>query len=1463
MLTPLRSIKKLCRSWFLRRKQKTTRGKPASIQLWLESLEERLAPASVSDGGTALLSIVLGASENLAIVSHGTSYTFTSLQNFTAASGTDPANQGTAFGGLGTHTLTLTGPGLAQYTSGITITNAGLNDTVTFNSSGASAYVNNFTVALGNAGAGTITFNGSSNFGAFNLQASTLSSILLNVGASVTTTSGNVTLQAGDAGVTLNNATVKSTGAGSITIQGQGDTILHAGSGVVIENGATIAGGIGPVTITGTGGTTSNTQAVAYGVWVSGTNSAITSNGGNIQVTGQGGTGVAGSTINYGVYIEAGAQVSAHGNGNVSVSGTGGVGGHDQGVQVSGTISSSGGSVQVNGRGGPSGSDTYGVFVSGAISAGGNGAIAVVGTGGGITLSGQDYGVYVPGTIASSGGDVQITGTGGVSVSNSYGISVTNSGQVSAAGSGNITLQGTGGSTPPGHDYGINLDSAGTGDGVVSSGGNVTLIGKGGTKSNVDSIDNYGLFMRSARVLAGGAGSITILGTGGTLGSGVFFSPGSTNVITTSGGNVQIAGVAGTAGTPAIDVESNVATPGLGSEVDFSGDSMLLNSTITAGTQIVSLFPKTIGVPINLGGSNAAGTLGLTSAELGKISAGTLRIGNSSSGTITVSAPVALPQPILNVTSGSDIVFSPGSITTGGVLTLAPGATGAVKPITSGIDAAVTPGALGFASGSNLAIAINGTAAQSQFNQLSVLGDVNLTGVNLVLSGTLTPIAGQTFTIVNNQGTHPIVGTFSGLPEGAVIANFLGSSLNATISYLGGDGNDVVLTVKQPNATTVATATAVSASAATSTYGQPVTFTATVTSDSTAGVSQGQAGYVFSNLVTWDHSNAYVIRGSSGSGSSPAGGKAMPFTPTVTASLTTIELPLGVDLVPGTNKFVVELQADAGGSPGAVLESFTVTNTPYEFSPTESLSVCTSTFHPVLSAGVKYWLAVYPGAADTSGGWNWTSPVQTGIWAATPDGRTTWIFNQFSRQEIAAFRVSGQAVPPLSGKVEFFDDTTGADLGPGIPVSGTAAWTYTPTPTQLQVTSGPHIIRAVYTGLPGFLGSSGILPGGESVLPAPLTVSGITASNKVYDATTTATLNTAGATLAGVIAGDTVTLNTSGATGMFAAKDVGNNIPVNVSGLTIGGPQVVDYTLIQPTTTANITPATALNPPLPMIGNDSMLEGTSGFTLFSFRASLAVAPKQPITYDVYTTDGTAVSTGTNPNFVAIAPDVNGLHSIGTVSFAPGQIARTITVSVIGGSLPISAGSKSFTVNLSSPTNPNVSLASGTGTIIPQNSPTHGPAGGRPKVLIGNSTMLEGAGGLTPFKFQVRLAAASTVPVTYDVYTTDGSAVSTGPNPNFVGIHAGISAPNSIGTVTFAPGQVLQTITVYVIAGSLPVSAGTKNFTVSLSDPANPLVPLATATGSIIPQTSNTQSAAVSTDALDQVFAELGVTKVKM
>jgi len=86
-----------------------------------------------------------------------------------------------------------------------------------------------------------------------------------------------------------------------------------------------------------------------------------------------------------------------------------------------------------------------------------------------------------------------------------------------------------------------------------------------------------------------------------------------------------------------------------------------------------------------------------------------------------------------------------------------------------------------------------------------------------------------------------------------------------------------------------------------------------------------------------------------------------------------------------------------------------------------------------------------------------------------------------------------------------------------------------------------------------------------------LTVSGVTANSKEYDGFATATFNTSFASLVGKVGSEVVTLNSGSAAGAFTDKNVGTGKTVTVSGLTISGTDAGNYTLTQPTTTANIT----------------------------------------------------------------------------------------------------------------------------------------------------------------------------------------------------------------------------------------------------------------------------------------------------
>jgi hypothetical protein len=120
-----------------------------------------------------------------------------------------------------------------------------------------------------------------------------------------------------------------------------------------------------------------------------------------------------------------------------------------------------------------------------------------------------------------------------------------------------------------------------------------------------------------------------------------------------------------------------------------------------------------------------------------------------------------------------------------------------------------------------------------------------------------------------------------------------------------------------------------------------------------------------------------------------------------------------------------------------------------------------------------------------------------------------------------------------------------------------------------------------------------------------LTVTGITANNKMYDGTTNATLNLAGAALQGVVGADDVTLNTNNAAGAFADPNTGVNKTVQVSGFGLSGAAAGNYSLTQPAVTASITAATTT-----ATINSSANPSPTGSNV-TFTATLNVAPPGP------------------------------------------------------------------------------------------------------------------------------------------------------------------------------------------------------------------------------------------------------------
>ena len=184
----------------------------------------------------------------------------------------------------------------------------------------------------------------------------------------------------------------------------------------------------------------------------------------------------------------------------------------------------------------------------------------------------------------------------------------------------------------------------------------------------------------------------------------------------------------------------------------------------------VTLRQKSATTSIGLGANDIAGRLDLTDAELDFITAAKLTIGDTLTPALTLSAP-------LSRTAATTLTL------------IANPATGTIVPSGPGTDLDLGPGgALTIGGpGAGLGFGIAGLTADTQYAQMKVLGTVNLNSARLVLSSSLAaPAAGNAFTLVDNDGTDAITGTFAGVAQSALVPWPGSSTLVGRVVYNGG-----------------------------------------------------------------------------------------------------------------------------------------------------------------------------------------------------------------------------------------------------------------------------------------------------------------------------------------------------------------------------------------------------------------------------------------------------------------------------------------------------------------------------------------------------------------------------------------------------------------------------------------------------------------------------------------------------
>ncbi len=346
-------------------------------------------------------------------------------------------------------------------------------------------------------------------------------------------------------------------------------------------------------------------------------------------------------------------------------------------------------------------------------------------------------------------------------------------------------------------------------------------IGTGALTFTGGTLQFAGVFDPSTRTVTFGSGggtfdtngnAITIANTVGNGGVGTFTKTGAgtltlaaaasyTGATTIADGMLRLSGADNLLSTTAGLTLGTASTSGI---LDLNNRSQTLTSLTTGTTGATNrvidstndgTFPTlTLNMTTSATFGGTLGNTGQNGFALAKSGSGTLTLTGAntytgattlSGGFLRVNGSLAAGSAI-SVTGGTlggtGTIF--GTVTLGPAGTLAPG-----SPTSS--TGRLTVGSVAWSDiNTSYSVQVNGATPDILHDQLVVTGTVNLSGATLSRSGTITTAPGQRIVLIDNDGTDAVIGTFSGLAEGATV------TINGTafaMSYVGGDGNDVTL----------------------------------------------------------------------------------------------------------------------------------------------------------------------------------------------------------------------------------------------------------------------------------------------------------------------------------------------------------------------------------------------------------------------------------------------------------------------------------------------------------------------------------------------------------------------------------------------------------------------------------------------------------------------------------------------
>ncbi|MDX1969360.1 MAG: hypothetical protein SFV23_19440, partial [Planctomycetaceae bacterium] len=539
--------------------------------------------------------------------------------------------------------------GVSVTGAGSTITSSGGDVSVTGNGGGNGTVGTNYGVHLLNGG--TISSGGTGQVDVHGTGG--VATGFLNVGVFI---SGS-------------GATITSVG-GDVRVVGDGGGTGSSGNnyGVYLTTGGAVSAlSTGDVTVEGTGGQGTNGSHI--GTFITGAGSRIESAGGDVLVKGDGGGAGTNSSSNMGVAVMDNGDIIAGGAGTLTIEGTGGAstGFSNNGVWIRNSgveVRSSGGAISIAGQEGL-GANNRGISIGNqAAVSNSTGDVSLISNSleleNTVSITGQTVTITQrTSTVAIDLGTTSDTNGGPLALSDAeldritsdtLIIGNTDSGAINVSADLDLTdgpvidtLVLRTGSTVTATGGGIIV-----GDLAISAEGAVTLT------AATTEVTNLAIETTTGDVTVTESSGLAITTVGGI--AGLSTSAGKI-VVSVTQGNLTVADTAAaqdvsatTGVTIALDddealftLQASAVLSTTAAGVSLAADKLDLQGMVSAAGQSVTLISGSAGDAVNLGSGvdSTADTLELSDAELDRITAGTLVVGNASAGVVTISAALS------------------------------------------------------------------------------------------------------------------------------------------------------------------------------------------------------------------------------------------------------------------------------------------------------------------------------------------------------------------------------------------------------------------------------------------------------------------------------------------------------------------------------------------------------------------------------------------------------------------------------------------------------------------------------------------------------------------------------------------------------------------------------------------------------------------------------------------------------